>query len=245
MQGSGLNDRGEFTETERGEIGQTDRRCRISTIKDVAEELHRHWKSVKTLEKQYMRAQLRRVGTPAPRAIRIDEISIRKGHTYRIVVSDLEWIRPIWFGGTDRWDASMDEFFTWQGPKKCRRMQLAVMDLWKACRNSTMRHAPQASILFDKFHIMRHLGEALDTVRKREYARVSGKDRRFIKGQKYMLRSHRENLTLDMDVARSSNCWRRTSGSPPPTCSKSPSASCGITSARAGQAASSRTGRRR
>jgi len=65
VQGSGLNDRGEFTETERGEIGQTDRRCRISTIKDVAEELHRHWKSVKTLEKQYMRAQLRRVGTPA------------------------------------------------------------------------------------------------------------------------------------------------------------------------------------
>ena len=76
-------------------------------------------------------------------------------------------------------------------------MQLAVMDLWKACRNSTMRHAPQASILFDKFHIMRHLGDALDTVRKREYARVSGKDRRFIKGQKYTLLSHRENLTLD------------------------------------------------
>ena len=57
--------------------------------------------------------------------------------------------------------------------------------------------APQAAILFDKFHIMRHLGEALDKVRKTEYARLHGKDRRFIKGQKYTLLSHRDNLTLD------------------------------------------------
>ena len=44
---------------------------------------------------------------------------------------------------------------------------------------------------------MRHLGEALDAVRKSEYARLSGKDRRYIKGQKYTLLSHRENLTSD------------------------------------------------
>jgi len=173
------------------------RRCRATTIKEVAEETHLDWRTIKSLEMQYMCAQLQRVGTPGPRVIGIDEISIRKGHTYRVVVSDLERRRPIWFGGTDRSEASLDEFFTWLGPKKSGRIQLAVMDMWKAFRNSTKRHAPQASILFDKFHVMRHLGEALDTVRKREYARVSGKDRRFIKGQKYTLLSHRENLSLD------------------------------------------------
>jgi transposase len=173
------------------------RRCRSATISDVARELHLDWKTVKELEKQYMREQVRRAGTPAPRALGIDEISIRKGHTYRIVVSDLDRRRPIWFGGTDRSAASLDKFFESLGPKKCPRIQLAVMDMWKAFRNSTTRHAPQASILFDKFHVMRHLGEALDTVRKSEYARLSGKDRRFIKGQKYTLLSHRENLTLD------------------------------------------------
>ena len=41
---------------------------------------------------------------------------------------------------------------------------------------------------------MRHLGEALDKVRKQEFARLSGKDRTFIKGQKYALLSHPENL---------------------------------------------------
>ena len=70
------------------------------------------------------------------------------------------------------------------------------MDMWKPFRNVTNERAPRAAILFDKFHIMRHLGEALDHVRKSEYARLSGKGRRFIKGQKYTLLSHRENLTL-------------------------------------------------
>jgi transposase len=73
------------------------------------------------------------------------------------------------------------------------------MDMWKAFRNSTLKadHAPQASILFDKFHVLRHLGDAMDTVRKSEYARLTGKDRRFIKGQKYTLLSRRENLSRD------------------------------------------------
>jgi len=56
---------------------------------------------------QYMAAQLPRAGTPAPEVIGIDEISIRKGHTYRIAVSDLLRRRPIWFGGTDRSEASL------------------------------------------------------------------------------------------------------------------------------------------
>ena len=56
-------------------------------------------------------------------------------------------------------------------------------------------HAPQAAILFDKFHVLRHLGKALDTIRKREYGRLQGKPRTFIKGQKYTLLAHPQNLT--------------------------------------------------
>ena len=57
------------------------RRCRSATIKDLAQELHLDWDTVKTLEKQYMAAQLVKAGTPGPHVIGIDEISIRKGHT--------------------------------------------------------------------------------------------------------------------------------------------------------------------
>jgi hypothetical protein len=53
-----------------------------------------------------MRVQLEKAGTPAPIAIGIDEISVGDGHDYRIVVSDLVRGRAIWFGGTDRSEAS-------------------------------------------------------------------------------------------------------------------------------------------
>jgi len=173
------------------------RRCRQASISDVAKELKLNWHTVKALEMQYMKAQLERAGTPGPLAIGIDEIAIRKGHTYRIVVSDLLRRRPIWFGGKDRSEASMAKFYGWLGKKKSSRIRLAVMDMWKPFRTATQAHAPKAAILFDKFHIMRHLGEALDMVRKSEYARLAGRDRRYIKGQKYTLLSHRENLTLE------------------------------------------------
>jgi len=173
------------------------RRCRVSTIRDVTRETHLDWKTVKALEKQYMEVQLRRAGTPGPQIIGIDEISVRKGHTYRIIVSDLVRQRPIWFGGTDRSEASMNLFFEWLGEKKSRKIRLVVMDMWKPFRNACASHVHGAAVLYDKFHALRHLGEAMDKVRRSEYARLKGEDRKFIKGQRYTLLSHRENLSMD------------------------------------------------
>ena len=167
------------------------------TIQAVAKEERMDWHTVKAMDKQYMQEQLDRASRPNPKVVGIDEISIGKGHDYRIVVSDLEKRRPIWFGGPDRSEKSMDLFYQSLGPSRAGRIRLAVMDMWKPFENSALRNAPGAAILYDKFHVIRHLQDALDTVRKREYARVSGTDRSFIKGQKYTLLSRQENLTLD------------------------------------------------
>jgi transposase len=77
---------------------------------------------------------------PSPQVIGIDEIAIRKGHTYRIVVSDLLRGRPIWSGGKDRSEASMGEFHARLGKKKSSRIRLAVMDMWKSFRLATAAH---------------------------------------------------------------------------------------------------------
>ena len=119
------------------------RRCRQATIKDVAKELHLDWETVKALDKQYMRSQLGRAGKPGPKVIGIDEFAIRKGHSYRIVVSDLQRRRPIWFGGTDRSEASIASFYDWLGIKQSQGIRLAVMDMWKPFRNATTEGAPQ------------------------------------------------------------------------------------------------------
>ena len=171
--------------------------CRAMTITDVARRMHLDWHTVKELDKIYMREQLARAGHPAPNVIGIDEVSIRKRHVYRIVVSDLERKRAIWFGGDGRSERDMDMFYAFLGKESADKIRLAVMDMWKPFRHSTRRHAPQAAILFDKFHILRHLGEALDKIRKAEYGRITGPQRKFIKGQKYVLLSHKENLTTE------------------------------------------------
>ena len=158
-------------------------RCRSASIQSVAME--------------YMRAQLERAGPETPRAIGVDETSIRKGHTYRIVVSDLDRGCAIWFGGDGRKEVDMAKFYDTIGKQASSKIEVAVMDMWKPFRNALKAHAPQAQIVFDKFHIMSHLGKAMDAVRKAEYARLSGEDRRYIKGQKHTLLSHRENLSLE------------------------------------------------
>lgn len=176
-------------------VGQ---RCRSASVKEVATELRLDWHAVKEMDKLYMQEQLRRAGPPRPAVIGVDEISVRRGHVYRIIVSDLERGRPIWFGGIDRSEASMDLFYDSLGARGVERIRLGVMDMWKPFRAAMERHAPQAAILYDKFHVLRHLNEAMDQVRKAEYKRLTNKaDRKYIKGQKYVLLSHRENLSPD------------------------------------------------
>lgn len=123
------------------------RKCRAMTVRDVARELKLDWHAVKALDKEYMRKQLERNPVAAPRAIGVDEVSLRKGHTYRIVVSDLERGRPIWFGGEDRSEASMDMFYEWLGPKRAGRYSLRS---WTCGRRlqSLRRRTPQARRYF-------------------------------------------------------------------------------------------------
>lgn len=172
------------------------KRCQSSTIKEVADELSLDWKTVKNLEKEYMAEKLKRAEDCDPEVIGIDEISVKKGHNYRIIISDLKNRRPIWFGGTDRSESSLDFFYDSLNPLQKKKIRLVVMDMWKAFRKSTKNKVPHAAILFDKFHILKHLNEALDKVRKQEYKKLSGKDMKFIKGKKYTLLSRKANLNL-------------------------------------------------
>jgi transposase len=171
--------------------------CRKMTVKDVAAAERLHHSTVKDLDKLYMAEQLRRHPLPATAAIGVDEIAIRKGHDYRVVVSCLETQRPIWFGGTGRKQEDLAQFFTAYGGRRCKGIRVVVMDMWRPFRQATREYAPQAEIVFYKFHILRHLNDALDEVRRSEYARVQGRQRRFIKGNRYTLLAHRENLDLD------------------------------------------------
>ena len=174
------------------------KQCRDMTVKRVAALNHLCWDQVWRMDMAYMR---RLVEQHPPvqhlEAIGIDEISIRKRHRYAIVVADLVQQRPIWLGGQGRTEQDMQLFFDAMGIERYKTIRLAVMDMWKPFRNVTLRQSPQAQIVFDKFHVMKHLSDALDMVRRSEYKRVNEKERRFIKGQRYTLLSHKANLDID------------------------------------------------
>ncbi|MDH5575631.1 MAG: transposase, partial [Nitrospirota bacterium] len=90
----------------------------------------------------------------------------------KIVFSDLEQRRQLWFGRHVRSETRLNTFYEWLGPKKRMGIPLALMDMWKAFETSTQKNAAQVAILYDKFHVMRHLGEALAHARKGEYRRL-------------------------------------------------------------------------
>lgn len=184
-----------FTQRFEDRIGQL---CREMTVKRVAELNNLSWDQVWRMEKCYMRRLLEK-HPPAQqlRAIGIDEVSIRKGHTYAIVVADLDQRRPIWLGGQGRTEQDLQLFFDTIGTERSRALELVVMDMWKPFRKATLKNAPTVQIVYDKFHIMRHLATALDQVRRSEYKRVNEKERRFIKGQRYTLLSHKANLDIE------------------------------------------------
>jgi len=182
------------------------RRWRAATIKDLAQELPRDWDTGKEVDKQYLRAQLARAGTPGPQAIGSDESSLRTRPTERIVVSDLSRGRAIWGGGEDRSEESLKQFYPGLGATKANRLRLAVRDMGKPFRTATVTQAPQAAIRFDQFPIMRHRGAGLNAGRKAAYRRRGGKDRRYSKGQQSMRLSRRENRSLEGKPAL--RAWR-------------------------------------
>ena len=109
----------------------------------------------------------------------------------------MERSRVIWVGGEGRKEIDLDLFFAEIGEKKAGRIEAAVMDMWKPFRLSVKGNAVRAKIIYDQFHVVGHLGKAMDEVRRQEDTRVSEKDRAFIKGQRYTLLSHRENLSRE------------------------------------------------
>lgn len=184
-----------FTQRFEDRVG---RLCREMTIKRVAE-LHRlTWDQVRRIEMAYMR-RLVEANPPSAdlRAIGIDEVSVRRRHSYNVVVADLEAERPIWLGGKGRGEEDLGLFYDLIGPERSAALELVVMDMWKPFRKATRAHAPKARIVFDKFHVLRHLGDALDQIRRSEYKRVNEKERRFIKGQRYTLLSNKANLDTE------------------------------------------------
>jgi len=129
--------------------------------------------------------------------IGIDEVSRRKGQVYLTVVYDLERRVLLWVGD-DRTEEAVEPFFTKEmGPRRCRTLQVLCMDMWATYAKLVREHAPNAKILFDRFHIVKHLNEAVDAVRRELWRQLRSKEKVEVKGTRWLLLKNPWNLTND------------------------------------------------
>ena len=69
----------------------------------------------------------------------------------------------------DRTEVAADEPWKTLSEKQCNAIKAVSIDMCQAFENSIVRNAPNAEVVFDKFHIAKHLNEGVDKVRRAEH----------------------------------------------------------------------------
>lgn len=167
--------------------------CQKMTIKDVSDVTELDWKTIKNIDKHYIKEQIKSIKDIEPKRIGVDEVAYHKGHKYLTVVRDLDENAVIWIG-KKRKKETLDNFFKEIGEKKSNKMNLAVLDMWDPFISSIKEHCPKADIVFDKFHIVKKANEALDKIRKQEFAKADQKERLNMKRKRFIILKRQKNL---------------------------------------------------
>ncbi len=132
----------------------------------------------------------------------VDEKAIAKRHTYLTIVADLDTPRVLYLAD-ERKQESLDGFWTTLTAEQREGIAAIAMDMWEPFVQSTRTHLPDASakIVFDKFHVAKHLHDAVDRVRRKEHRvlRRDGDER--LTGSKYLWLMRPSAMTPEQDAA--------------------------------------------
>ena len=152
----------------------------------VANRMGLSWDEVHGIMQRAVKRGLRRRQAEPIARIGVDEKAFRKRHRYVTVVSDIDRGRVLYVA-EDRKRKSLDGFWSTLTEEQLDSIEGVAMDMWEPYVNSTKEHLPEADekIVFDKFHVAKHLGEGVDKVRRQEnkQLRKVGDDR--LVGTKY------------------------------------------------------------
>jgi transposase len=129
------------------------------------------------------------------KSIGIDEIAYRKGMRYATVVYDLDRGCVVWVGqGKEK--ETIEKFFTEQLSEYQRgRIEWASCDMSETYLGAIKTYCPNATLVLDRFHIVKALNKALDEVRKEQWRAASGDERKALKGMRWLLFKHSRNRT--------------------------------------------------
>src|SRR5438552_6754910 len=154
--------------------------------KAVGEQLRLSWDEIHgIMERAVERGLARRQAEEIP-YLGVDEKAFRKGHKYLTLVNDLTRSRVLYVA-EDREQSSLDGFWPTITAEQQASIEAVALDMWDPYIASVRGHLPKAEekMVFDKFHIAKHLGEAVDRVRRREHKVLKAEGDERLKGTKY------------------------------------------------------------
>jgi len=154
--------------------------------KAVGEQLRLSWDEIHgIMERAVERGLARRQAEEIP-YLGVDEKAFRKGHKYLTLVNDLTRSRVLYVA-EDREQRSLDGFWPTITAEQQASIAAVALDMWDPYVASVRGHLPKAEekMVFDKFHIAKHLGEAVDRVRRREHKVLKAEGDERLKGTKY------------------------------------------------------------
>ena len=163
---------------------------------DIARLLHVSWDTIREIESEYLKKHFSRPSLKGVRWIAIDEIAIKKGHKYLTVVMDLESGKVIHVGyGKD--GKSLEIF--WKRLKRSKaRIECVSVDLSPAYTAAIEKHIPEATIVYDHFHVVKLFNDMLSKARRDLYNKLTDQDeKRLVKGTRFILLKRPENLDPD------------------------------------------------
>lgn len=158
-----------------------------------------HWNTVRKAVKNVVDYGLANRDLGSLIYIGIDEISRKRGHVYHTQVYDLMEKRLLW-SGEDRTSETLEDFFDYLGQDRCEHIEAVCCDMWAPYIDAIKKRLPNALLVFDKFHIVRHLLDAVDQVRKEEAQKLKSEDPELLKKSRYIWLKNPWNLTDNQKI---------------------------------------------
>jgi transposase len=149
------------------------------------------WNALERAVARGRRRKQRRV----PLRMGVDEKSIARGHKYETLVYDID-AGTVEFVADERTQEALESYYRQFTPAELAGIQAVAMDMWDPFIAATHKHVPDASrkIVFDRFHVMRHVLDAVDQVRKSEHQQLAESGESALKGTKYLWLWSPENM---------------------------------------------------
>lgn len=172
--------------------------ARQTDITSVTRLLGIAWRTVGRIVRRVGEARLAPDRYTGLTRIGVDEFSYRKRHHYLTVVLNHDTGKVVWAAQGKNSDA-LCAFFDLIGPEQCAGIETVTIDMSAAYQKAITARLPNATIIYDRFHVQQLSTHAVDEVRRDQVRalRTTGDPdaAKVTKGSRFALLKNPWNLT--------------------------------------------------